>query len=158
MIIPKNEKLHWTAEVLTGTEITTLNTWPLIPGARVGDQACFAVRGQLTTAMPIVYVLSRDDRTAAVRVLLMAQVSQLYAEGEAECKAEGEAEVRLPQGGAFLVSQAPSSIHVLAVERVLSREELAFCFMHILGEPPPSTTTRDSTATSNSLPEGTKAT
>ncbi|WP_224371815.1 hypothetical protein [Hyalangium versicolor] len=143
MIKPKHEKLKWTLEVLTGTEVNTL---PLIPLARVSDQACFAVRGPLTTAMPIVYVVSRDDATRTVRVLLMAQVSDLTPETEGE-------EVRLPQGRAFLVSQAPSSIHVLAVESVLSRDELARCFMLILGEPPPATTTSDSTVTSGSTSE-----
>lgn len=143
MIKPNHEKLQWTLEVLTESEV---RAFPLMQGGnRVGDQACFAVRGQLTTAKPIVYVVSRDDGTGNVRVLLMAQVSNLTP------RAEGE--VRLPQDGAFLVSQAPSSIYVLAVERVLSLQELALCFRLILGEPPPSATTRDSTVTSDSMKE-----
>ena len=102
---------------------------------RVGAHAYFAVRGRLPKDMPILYVLSLGDDAKYVRVSLMAQMSELSS------KASGE--VRLPQDGAFLVSQASGPIHVLAVERVLSREELA----SLIGgrEPPPDPTTREST-------------
>jgi hypothetical protein len=133
---PKYEKLQWTLEVLTRSEV---KAFPLIQVERIGAQAYFAVRGRLTTAMPILYVLSLGDDAKYVRVALMAQVSKLFP------TAEGE--VRLPQDGAFLVSQMSGAIHVLAVERVLSREELA----SLIGgrEPPPDPTTRDSTVTTD---------
>jgi hypothetical protein len=133
---PNYEKLQWTLEILTRSEV---KTFPLIQVERVGAHAYFAVRGRLTTTMPILYVLSLGDDAKYVRVALMAQVSKLAP------SAEGE--VRLPQAGAFLVSQAPGAIHVLAVERVLSREELA----SLIGgrEPPPDPTTRDSTVTTD---------
>jgi len=131
---PKYEKLQWTLEILTRSEV---KAFPITQVERVGAHSYFAVRGRLTTAMPILYVLSLGDDSKYVRVALMAQVSKLTAEGE----------VRLPQDGAFLVSQASGSIHVLAVERVLSREELA----SLVGgrEPPPDPTTDDNTLTAN---------
>ncbi len=133
---PKYEKLQWTLEVLTRSDV---KTFPLSQVERVGANAYFAVRGRLTTAMPILYVLSLGDDSKYVRVALMAQVSKLSP------TAAGE--VRLPQDGAFLVSQMSGSIHVLAVERVLSREELA----SLVGgrEPPPDPTTQDSTVTTD---------
>jgi hypothetical protein len=133
---PKYEKLQWTLEVLTRSEV---KAFPLTQVEKVGAHAYFAVRGRLTTAMPILYVLSLGDDAKYVRVALMAQVSKLSP------AADGE--VRLPQAGAFLVSQASGPIHVLAVERVLSREELA----SLIGgrEPPPDPTTEESTVTAD---------
>lgn len=128
----KYEKLQWTLEVLTRSEVKSI---PILQVERIGANAYFAVRGQLPTALPILYVLSLGDDAKYVRVELMAQVSQLQP------TAGGE--VRLPQAGAFLVSKASGPIHVLAVERVLSREELA----SLIGgrEPPPDPTTQEST-------------
>lgn len=133
---PKYEKLEWTLELLTPSGVKAL---PLSQVERVGAQTYFAVRGQLTTAMPILYVLSLGDDAKYVRVVLMAQAGKLTPSPEGE--------VRLPQAGAFLVPQVASSIHVLAVERVLSREDLA----SLIGgrEPPPDPTTADNTVTQN---------
>lgn len=130
----KYEKLQWTLEVLTRSEI---KSFPLTQVEKLGAQSYFAVRGRLPQSLPILYVLSVGEDAKYVRVALMAQVSQLSP------TAAGE--VRLPQAGAFLVSPAAGPLHVLAVERVLSREELA----SLVGgrEPPPDPTTRESTVT-----------
>jgi hypothetical protein len=129
---PKYEKLQWTLGVLSRSGVKEL---PIIQVERVGAHSYFAVRGQLPKDLPIIYVLSLGDDAKYVRVALMAQVSQLSVTPGGE--------VRLPQDGAFLVAQASGPIHVLAVERVLTREELA----SLIGgrEPPPDPTTHDST-------------
>ncbi|HVG61676.1 MAG TPA: hypothetical protein VNA24_24155 [Hyalangium sp.] len=133
---PKYEKLQWTLEVRIRSEV---KAYPITQVERVGAHSYFAVRGQLPTSMPILYVLSLGDDAKYVRVALMAQVSKLSH------TAAGE--VRLPQDGAFLASQVSGPIFVLAVERVLTREELA----SLIGgrEPPPDPTTGDSTVTAN---------
>jgi hypothetical protein len=129
---PRYEKLQWTLEVLTRTGDVSYGPEGI---EKVGASTYFAVRGTLSTALPILYVLRVGDGTNIVRIALMAHVPKLTP-------SPGN-EVRLPQTGAYLLSQTPGSIHVLATERVLTREELA----KLVGgrEPPPDPTERPST-------------
>lgn len=129
---PRYEKLQWTLEILTRSGI---KEFEISKVEKVGKDTHFAVRGRVTTSLPVLYVLRVGEANRHVRVALMAQVSSLTQTSGSE--------VRLPQAGAFLVSDTPGAIHVLATERILTREELA----RLLDgrEPPPDPTTRDST-------------
>ena len=111
---PRYEKLQWTLEVLTRTGDVSYGPQGI---EKVGANTYFAVRGQLSTTLPILYVLRVGDENSIVRIALMAHVPKLAPSSGSE--------VRLPQAGAYLVSQTPGSIIVLATERVLTREELA---------------------------------
>lgn len=98
---PRYEKPQWTLEFLTRGRIKVLDRSHV---RRVGEEACVAVRGRLTHALPVRYVLMKEG-TGRFQVTLMTQVDRLTDTPESE--------VRLPQAGAFLFSASPSVIDSL---------------------------------------------